>query len=85
MAYQSLYRRYRSQRFSEVLGQPHVTDTLVLVNGTENRRIACAGGPLPYFSRLIADVRDRTETAMAQTHAFRVMEIAIQAQMAAEA
>ncbi len=28
MAYQSLYRRYRSQRFSEVLGQPHVTDAL---------------------------------------------------------
>ncbi|MEM7341152.1 MAG: DNA polymerase III subunit gamma/tau [Actinomycetota bacterium] len=28
MAYQSLYRRYRSQRFAEVLGQPHVTDAL---------------------------------------------------------
>lgn len=28
MAYQSLYRRYRSQRFSEVLGQPHVTSAL---------------------------------------------------------
>lgn len=28
MAYQSLYRRYRSQRFSEVLGQDHVTKAL---------------------------------------------------------
>lgn len=28
MAYQSLYRRYRSQKFSEVLGQPHVTGAL---------------------------------------------------------
>lgn len=28
MAHQSLYRRYRSQRFSEILGQPHVTTGL---------------------------------------------------------
>ncbi len=28
MAYQSLYRRYRSQKFAEVLGQPHVTGAL---------------------------------------------------------
>ena len=28
MAYQSLYRRYRSQRFDEVLGQDHVTTAL---------------------------------------------------------
>ena len=28
MAYQSLYRRYRSQRFEEVLGQEHVTRAL---------------------------------------------------------
>lgn len=28
MAYQSLYRRYRSQRFSEVRGQPHVVTAL---------------------------------------------------------
>ncbi len=28
MAYQSLYRRYRSQKFAEILGQPHVTTGL---------------------------------------------------------
>ncbi|MDH5520160.1 MAG: AAA family ATPase, partial [Acidimicrobiia bacterium] len=28
MAYQSLYRRYRSQRFSELRGQSHVTTAL---------------------------------------------------------
>ncbi len=28
MAYQSLYRRYRSQTFAQILGQPHVTDGL---------------------------------------------------------
>ena len=28
MAYQSLYRRYRSQNFAEILGQEHVTTAL---------------------------------------------------------
>ncbi|MEL6598639.1 MAG: Gfo/Idh/MocA family oxidoreductase [Pseudomonadota bacterium] len=66
------------------IGQPHRTDTLYLVNRSENRRIDCADGPLPYFPRLIADVRDRTETAVSQDHTFRTMEIAIRAQMQAE-
>ena len=39
---------------------------------------------LPYFPRLIADVRDRSETAVAQAHTFRTMEIAIRAQRMAE-
>ena len=66
------------------IGQPHVTNTLYLVNGTENARIDCRDEPLPYFSRLIADVRNRTETAVPQAHTFRVMETAIRAQMHAE-
>jgi hypothetical protein len=33
---------------------------------------------------LIADVEDRTETAMAQTHAFTTMELALKAQALAE-
>ena len=28
VAYQSLYRRYRSQQFAEILGQPHITSAL---------------------------------------------------------
>jgi DNA polymerase-3 subunit gamma/tau len=28
MRYQALYRRYRPQRFSEIVGQDHVVDTL---------------------------------------------------------
>ncbi|MDU8943245.1 Gfo/Idh/MocA family protein [Ovoidimarina sediminis] len=66
------------------IGQPHRTDTLYLVNRTENTRIDCAGGPLPYFDRLLADIRDRSETAMPQTHPFAVMELAIRAQELAE-
>lgn len=67
------------------IGRPHVTDTLFLVNATENTTIACADEPLPYFPKLIRDVHDRTETAVPQAHTFKVMELAIRAQMKAEA
>lgn len=67
------------------IGRPHRTDTLYLVNGSENAVFDCADHPLPYFDRLIADVQDRTETTAPQDHYFRTMEIAIRAQMQAEA
>ena len=67
------------------IGRPHVTDTLFLVNGAENALIDCRDAGLPYFARLVADVRDRSETAVAQAHTFRVMDLAIRAQMRAEA
>ncbi len=66
------------------IGQPHVTNRLYLVNGTENQMIDCADEPLPYFGRLVSDIRDRGETAVSQEHTFRVMEIAIKSQMQAE-
>ena len=71
------------RKYTEV-GAEHVTDQLYLVNGTENRRIDCRAEPLPYFDRLIADVRARSETAMPQTHAFTVSALAIAAQAKAE-
>ena len=40
---------------------------------------------LPYFSRLANDIRNRTETAMPQSHAFAVMDLALRAQALAEA
>ena len=66
------------------IGQPHRTDNLYLVNGTENRHIDCSDADLPYFNRLIADVQDRTWTAAPQEHTFRTMHIAISAQNKAE-
>lgn len=71
------------RKYTEI-GRQHSTDTLYLVNGEENSEIDCRGAALPYFARLIADVQDRTESAMPQEHAFRAMEIAIRAQIAAE-
>ena len=67
------------------IGRPHVTNSLFLVNGEENRLIPCDDAGLPYFSRLVADVQDRTETACAQAHGFKTMELAIRAQVQAEA
>jgi predicted dehydrogenase len=66
------------------IGQPHRTNNLYLVNGTENTHMDCADVALPYFERLIADVQDRTWTAAPQEHTFRVMDTAIRAQMQAE-
>lgn len=62
------------------IGQPHRTNNLYLVNGSENRHIDCTAEPLPYFPRLVADIENRTETAVGQAHTFTVMELAIAAQ-----
>ncbi|WP_299808219.1 Gfo/Idh/MocA family oxidoreductase [uncultured Roseibium sp.] len=61
-----------------------VTDTLILVNGERCEKIDAREAGLPYFGRLIEDVRNRTETAMPQAHAFKTMELALKAQVLAE-
>lgn len=66
------------------IGRPHKTDTLILVNGSQNTLIDCQNEPLPYFPNLIADVRNRSETAVSQDHTFLVTELAIRAQTLAE-
>ncbi len=66
------------------VGGTEGTDHLVLVNGTTCEKIQCADAGMPYFGRLVDDIRNRTETAMPQAHAFKVMELAITAQMMAE-
>lgn len=66
------------------IGRPHVTNTLLLVNGTRNELIPCDDAGLPYFASLVADVQDRTETAVSQAHTFTTMDLAIRAQYKAE-
>ena len=48
------------------------------------RHIDCADVDLPYGRQLLADVRDRTETAMPQARCFKAMELALKAQALAE-
>lgn len=56
------------------------TDHLYLVNGKRCEYIDCSRVPLPYFPNLADDVRNRTQTAMPQEHAFTVTELALRAQ-----
>ena len=52
------------------------TDHLFLVDREATRHVDCRDAPLPYYERLIADVFERTETAMPQAHCFKVCELA---------
>ncbi|MGH6903553.1 MAG: Gfo/Idh/MocA family protein [Geminicoccaceae bacterium] len=56
------------------------TDHLLLVDRNETRYVDCRDAPLPYYERLIADVLERTETAMPQAYCFKVCELALEAQ-----
>ena len=53
---------------------------VLLATAKETRYVNCAGAPLAYYTSLIQDVRMRTETAMAQSHCFKVTELALTAQ-----
>ena len=59
-------------------------DHLILVNGTRCERIDASGAGLPFFGRLLEDMRTRGETAMTQAHVFKVCELALRAQAMAE-
>lgn len=56
------------------------TNHLFIVDQTGTRYMDCSGVQPPYVAQLLADVRDRTETAMSQAHCFLVSELALQAE-----
>ncbi|ARU02358.1 Gfo/Idh/MocA family protein [Yoonia vestfoldensis] len=60
------------------------SDHVILVNATRCEKISAADAGLPYFARLIADIRNRTETSMTQAHTFKVCDLALRAQLLAE-
>jgi hypothetical protein len=55
-----------------------------LANNDEFKYIDCSNVKLPYFSNLINDVSNRTETACSQELTYLSMELAIKAQEQAE-
>jgi predicted dehydrogenase len=55
-------------------------DHLFLVDQKGMHHIDCSNEPLPYGPRLMADVIDRTETAMPQAHCFLATELALTAE-----
>ena len=56
------------------------TDHLFLVDRGSARYVDCRDAPLPYCSNLRADIFERSETAMPQSHCFKVCELALRAQ-----
>jgi predicted dehydrogenase len=71
------------RKYVDIGGQPG-KDHLFLVDKKGIQRIDCSGVDLPYGRQLIADVQNRTETAMPQARCYKAMEIAITAQALAE-
>jgi predicted dehydrogenase len=71
------------RKYVDVAGRPG-TDHLFLTDKSGVRHVDCAGTELPFGRQLVADIRDRTETAMPQARCFQAMEIALEAQMLAE-
>lgn len=67
----------------DVAGRPGA-DHLFLANRTEVRHIDCSQDDLPFGPALLADIRDRTETAMPQARCFGAMDLALRAQALAE-
>lgn len=59
-------------------------DHLLITNGTRCEKIAAHDAGMPFFAALLEDVRNRTETAMPQSHSFRVTELALRAQSMAD-
>ncbi|WP_413988825.1 Gfo/Idh/MocA family protein [Labrys okinawensis] len=60
-------------------------DHLFLTDRQGMHHIDCSSVELPYGRQFLADIRDRTETAMPQARCFKAMEIALRAQQVAEA
>jgi predicted dehydrogenase len=67
------------RKYVDLDGRPG-TDHLFLVDRAGTRHIDASQEPLTYFRSFVADVRDRTETAMPQSHVFKVSHLALEAQ-----
>jgi predicted dehydrogenase len=59
-------------------------DHVILVDAKGVERFNASGAGTPFFGRLLRDVRERSQTAMRQDHAFLATELSLQAQQMAE-
>jgi len=67
----------------DIAGRPGGSH-LFLVDKKETKYIECGDVPLPYGDQLVADVVNRTETAMPQAHCFLATELVLKAQKHAQ-
>jgi predicted dehydrogenase len=63
----------------DIAGRPG-GNHLFLIDRSATRYIDCQQVELPYGRQLLADIRDRTETAMSQAHCFLASELALLAE-----
>jgi len=70
------------RKYVDIAGRPG-TDHLFIADAAGTRHIDCAHQPLHYFAAFAQDCRDRTETAMRQSHVFTVCRLALAAQAGA--
>ena len=71
------------RKYIDLEGRPGGSH-LFVVNKQGVRYVDCSTVELPYGRNLVADVLNRTETAMSQTHCFLASELALTAQIWAE-
>lgn len=71
------------RKYVDIEGRPG-TDHLFMADHKGTRHIDCSKEPVGYFRRFIADVRDRSATAMSQAHVFTVCRLALAAQAKAQ-
>jgi predicted dehydrogenase len=71
------------RKYVDIDGKPGI-DHLFLVDKKGVHRIDCSDVELPYGRQLVADVLNRTETAMPQARCFGATELALSAQAMAE-
>ena len=67
----------------DIAGRPGGSH-LFLVDQKETRYIDTSDVPLPYGEQLVADILNRTETAMPQAHCFLAMELVLRAEAQAQ-
>jgi predicted dehydrogenase len=67
------------RKYIDVAGRPG-TDHLFLVDKKGMHYVDCSQAELPYYTSLVCDIFERTETAMPQAHCFKVCELTLRAQ-----
>ena len=67
------------RKYIDIAGRPG-QDHLFLVDQQEIQYIDCSQVELPYGRQLIADILNRTETAMSQEHCFLASQLALEAE-----
>lgn len=67
------------RKYLDIAGRPGA-DHVFLSNHAGTRHIDASAEALTYFRRFLVDVRERTQTAMPQAHAFAVTRLSLEAE-----